>query len=137
LGIVALAAIAVSLYPIVFPAELEEFTPTYVTLDQTSQNPPGSLCWYRDSNDRPVTGFVILGRNCPQVWVSNQQGEIKVPSRGAPQITLPRDGFLYILTPSFTFQRTTVKIEDVAQDWRAYDKWARPIADQIQKNTWP
>lgn len=137
MAVVALSAIALAFYPILFPERPEEFTSTYFTLDETKQNPPGSLCWYRDSIDRPVAGFVIIGKNHPHIWVSNQRGVIKVPSRDAPQITLPRDGFLYILTPSFTFQRTTVRIADVAEDWQAYDNWARPIAEQIKDNTWP
>ena len=137
LAIVGLSAIVTALYPIVFPELPEEFSPTYFTLDQTMQNPQGSLCWFSDSNNRPVAGFVVLGNNRPQVWVSAQRGEIKVPSRGSPQITLPRDGRLYILDPSFAFLRTPVPIEDVAKDWTDYDNWARPIADQIKENTWP
>ena len=136
-AIIVLSAIVIALYLTLFPALPEEYAPDYYALDATKRNPPGSLCLYMDSNGRPVAGFAILGRNCPQVWVSNQRGEIKVPSRGAPPEILPRDGVLYLLDPSFKFRRTTVKVEDVARDWADYDRWATPMADQIKAHTWP
>lgn len=132
-----LAAVPIALDAVLFPEPPEEFSPTYFTLDQSDENPPGSLCWFQDSSNRPVVGFAIFGQSRPQVWASVQRGDIKVPSRGSSQTILPRDGHLYILDPSFTFQRTTVQIDDVAKNWADYDHWARPIADQIKTNTWP
>ena len=137
LGLVAISAMTVSLYLILFPKPAPVFTPEGYLLDSMASTPPCSIYWFSNENGNIVSGFAAFGETRPQIMVSHNDGTIRIPSLQSPKIKIPRDGYLYILGPELEIHRTNAKMKSIASAWQNYAIWAKQLSSEIEQNEWP
>ena len=137
LGLVAISAMTVSLYLILFPKPAPVFTPEGYLLDSMASTPPCSIYWFSNENGNIVSGFAAFGETRPQIMVSHNNGTISVPSIQSTRIQIPRDGYLYILGQSLEMHKTNAKIAPIAAAWQKYDIWSKPLSNEIEQHSWP
>ena len=95
LVLIAVFAILVAIYPQVFPKPEPVLKPYGYLIKGTDVSPPCSIYWFRDSDDKVVSGFVAFGENRPQTFISSDHGDIQIPTITQDRIQIPRDGTLY------------------------------------------
>ena len=131
-----ICAVVASVYILLKPEPQNHVVPHGWTLRATEDLPEGLIYWFTDENDDIVTGLLIFGDH-PTVMISGQHGAYSIPDLGMrDRISLPRDGAIYILSPSNSLVQSKLDLLDTVKNWRDYSSWGKGIRDEIDANTW-
>jgi len=117
------------------PEPQDNVTPAGWSLRATGDLPEGLIYWFTNETGDNVSGMLIFGDH-PTVMISDKNGDFEIPKLDTGRISLPRDGGMYILTPSVSLVRSSLDLNNTIEAWREYATWGNEIADEIIANTW-
>ena len=135
LAAMVVCAISTLAYMALRPEPTNHIHPKGYSLKATGKLPECLIYWLTDKNGDVVTGLLIFGDR-PTVMISHQHGNFDIPDLNSERTSIPRDGAMYILSPSNSLVKSKLDLLDTVANWRDYSTWGDKISDEIEANTW-